>query len=163
MKQLLYILLVVSTFSVSAQEHFPKLAGHVGIVHPLLTISDGNTTGNFGNSYSVGFPLSINIWKTEKVGFSFEIIPAIRSENGSHKMNNLTLHPGILYRLGKGYAFAGRAAFETSGRYGLTPVLNKVVKRNKYSNYFLAIPVPIRFGNDRPASINLSVQVGISF
>ncbi|WP_406750646.1 hypothetical protein [Aquirufa salirivi] len=146
-----------------AQEQFPKIAGHMGIAHSIITVSDGITTGNFGSSYSVGFPVALNIWKTEKVGFSLEVIPAIRSENGSHKVNNVTFHPGILYRLGKGYTFAGRAAFETSGRYGMTPVLNRVLKKNKFSSYYLAIPIPIRFGNDRPVSANLTVQLGIAF
>ncbi|MHA8101151.1 hypothetical protein PQG46_04880 [Aquirufa nivalisilvae] len=163
MKHLFYLTLLLLSSPIWAQESFPKLAGHMGIAHSIITISDGSTTGNFGNSYSVGFPIALNIWKTEKVGFSFEVIPAIRSENGSHKVNNVTFHPGILYRLGKGYTFAGRAAFETSGRFGLTPVFNKVLKRNKFSNYYLAIPIPVRFGNDRPISVNLTVQLGIAF
>ncbi|CAM4205159.1 hypothetical protein EWU23_04400 [Cytophagaceae bacterium 50C-KIRBA] len=163
MKNVLYFTMLLFSIPTLAQEQFPKLAGHVGIAHSIITVSDGSTSGNFGNSYSVGFPIALNIWKTEKVGFSFEVIPAIRSENGSHKMNNVTFHPGILYRLGKGYTFAGRAAFETSGRYGFTPVFNKVLKKNKFSNYYLAVPIPIRFGNDRPVSANLTVQLGIAF
>ncbi|MHA8059852.1 hypothetical protein PQG22_01090 [Aquirufa beregesia] len=160
MKNVLYFTMLLFSIPTLAQEQFPKLAGHVGIAHSIITVSDGSTSGN---SYSVGFPIALNIWKTEKVGFSFEVIPAIRSENGSHKMNNVTFHPGILYRLGKGYTFAGRAAFETSGRYGFTPVFNKVLKKNKFSNYYLAVPIPIRFGNDRPVSANLTVQLGIAF
>lgn len=163
MKKLHIITFLFLSYITFAQEHYPKIAGHMGIAHSILTVSDGSTTGNFGNSYSVGFPIALNIWKTEKVGFSFEVIPAIRSENGSHKVNNVTFHPGILYRLGKGYTFAGRAAFETSGRYGITPVFNKVLKKNKFSNYYVAIPIPIRFGNDRPISANLTVQLGIAF
>ena len=163
MKKLIYLALLVSPFTAFSQEHFPKVAGHMGIAHPIITLSEGSTSGNFGNSYTLGFPIAINIWKTEKVGFSFEVIPGIRSENGSHRVNNVTFHPGILYRLGKGYTFAGRAAFETSGRYGITPVFNKVLKKNKFSNYYLAIPFPIRFGNDRPVSANLTVQLGIAF
>ncbi len=163
MKNLLLFKILLFSLPTMAQEQFPKIAGHMGIAHSIITVSDGITTGNFGNSYSVGFPVALNIWKTEKVGFSLEVIPAIRSENGSHKMNNVTFHPGILYRLGKGYTFAGRAAFETSGRYGMTPVLNRVLKKNKFSSYYLAIPIPIRFGNDRPVSANLTVQLGIAF
>ncbi|MCZ2473264.1 hypothetical protein [Aquirufa ecclesiirivi] len=163
MKNLLLFTILLFSLPTMAQEQFPKIAGHMGIAHSIITVSDGITTGNFGNSYSVGFPVALNIWKTEKVGFSLEVIPAIRSENGSHKMNNVTFHPGILYRLGKGYTFAGRAAFETSGRYGMTPVLNRVLKKNKFSSYYLAIPIPIRFGNDRPVSANLTVQLGIAF
>jgi hypothetical protein len=68
-----------------------------------------------------------------------------------------------LVALGKGYTFAGRAAFETSGRYGITPVFNKVIKKNKNSSYYIAIPLPVRFGNDKPASFTIAFQFGIAF
>jgi hypothetical protein len=57
----------------------------------------------------------------------------------------------------------GRAAFETSGRYGITPVFNQIIKRNKNSNLYVAVPLPVRFGNDKPASVGLNIQVGVSF
>lgn len=78
-------------------------------------------------------------------------------------MSNLLIHPGVVVALGKGFTFAGRAAFETSGRYGITPVLNKVVKKNKNSNYYVAVPLPLRVGNNRPASFTLGFQFGLSF
>jgi len=65
--------------------------------------------------------------------------------------------------LGKGFTLAGRAAFETSGRYGFTPVFNKMVKRNNSSNYFIAIPLPVRFGNDLPSSYGVGFQFGVAF
>jgi hypothetical protein len=65
--------------------------------------------------------------------------------------------------LGKGYTLATRAAFETVGRYGLTPVLNKVVKRNKTTSYYVAVPVPARFGNNQPATLSLAFQFGVAF
>jgi hypothetical protein len=61
------------------------------------------------------------------------------------------------------FTFAGRVAFETSSRYGLTPVFNKVVKKNKGSSYFIAIPLPARFGNDLPSSFGIGFQFGIAF
>ena len=118
---------------------------------------------NFGGTYTVGMPLGINIWKSGNVGFSLEVVPFVRAENGSNRMNNLLIHPGILASLGNGFTFVGRAAFETSGRYGFTPVLNKVVKRNKNTNYFVAVPLPVRFGNDRPTSFAAAFQFGIGF
>jgi hypothetical protein len=65
--------------------------------------------------------------------------------------------------MGHSWTFAGRAAFETSGRYGFTPVFNKIVKKNKNSGYFIAFPFPVRFGNDRPASFSPGFQFGIAF
>ena len=147
-----------------AQTHvYPRLAGYVGLVHPLIAFDSDGTHANFGESYTMGMPLGINIWKSGKVGFSLEVVPFVRAENGSNRMNNLVIHPGVLATLGKGFTFVGRAAFETSGRFGFTPVLNKVVKRNKNTNYFVAVPLPVRFGNDRPTSFAAAFQFGIGF
>ena len=161
MKLLLFAFIL--PYSILAQDTFPKITGHAGIVHPLVTLSDGNTSYNFNNSYTVSFPVAVNIWKTNKIGFSFEAYPTIKNENGSHKMANFTFHPGILYRFSPTFTFAGRAAFETSGRYGVTPVFTKVFKKNKFSNYYIAIPLPIRTGADKPISAALAMQLGVSF
>lgn len=162
MIKLLFLALILPFLS-SAQNTYPRVAGHVGIVHPLITYSSDGTETNFGGSYRVGFPMAINVWKTEKVGFSLEVIPTIKSENGNSKVYNITFHPGVLYRLSHNLTFVGRAAFESSGRYGITPVFNKVIKRNKNSNIYIAIPIPIRFGNDKPSSLGANLQVGVSF
>ena len=144
-------------------ETYPKITGYVGIVHPLATFSSSGTTANFKNSYTAGLPTGINIWKTAKIGFSIEVVPFIRSENGISKMNNILFHPGVLLPIGKGFTFVGRAAFETSGRYGFTPVLNKVIKKNHLGNLFVAVPAPFRFGNNSPATFALAFQFGIGF
>jgi hypothetical protein len=142
---------------------YPRITGYVGIMHPIVTFSNEGTHTNFDGAYVGGLPTGINIWKSSKIGFSFEVVPFIRASNGTSKMNNFLFHPGLLVSLGHGFTLANRAAFETSGRYGLTPVLNKVVKRNKDSNYFIAIPVPARFGNDQVATIGIGFQFGIAF
>ncbi|MFD2163973.1 hypothetical protein ACFSJU_16310 [Paradesertivirga mongoliensis] len=167
---LLLILLSVSlpsiaqTPSIQAPVHiYPRMAGYVGIIHPIVTFDSDATHTNFKHSYTVGMPTGINIWKSPKVGFSFEAVPFVRTEDGVSKMSNFLFHPGILAALGKGYTFVGRAAFETSGRFGFTPILNKVVKRNKHSNYFVAVPLPVRFGNDKPASFTAAFQFGLGF
>ena len=148
----------------SVENSYPKVAGYMGILHPLNTWSaDGTSTGNFGSVYTIGFPTGINILKSDKIGFSFEFVPTIRSENGVSKMNNFLFHPGVMFRFKHGLTLVTRAAFETSGRYGFTPVLNKVVKKNKHSNYFVAIPLPVRFGNDRPTTYTLGFQFGVGF
>jgi len=158
----LAIAAVASTFGQTIQT-YPKLAGYVGVVHPIVTFSADGTHTNFKDSYTVGMPIGINIWKSAKIGFSSEIVPAIRATSSSSKVSNVLFHPGILIALGSGFTFAGRAAFETSGRYGLTPVLNKTVKKNKGSSYFVAIPLPARFGNDQPSSFGIGFQFGIAF
>ena len=142
---------------------YPKVAGYVGIIHPLVTFSKDGTTTNFDGYYVVGMPTGINIWKSAKIGFSAEFVPFIRADNSTSRMSNFLFHPGVLVALGHGFTFAGRAAFETSGRYGFTPVLNYAVKKNKNSNYFVAVPLPVRFGNDHPTSLTLGFQFGLAF
>jgi len=142
---------------------YPKVAGYVGIIHPLVTFSSEGTTTNFDGYYVVGMPTGINIWKSAKIGFSAEFVPFIRAENGTSRMSNFLFHPGVLVALGQGFTFAGRTAFETSGRFGFTPVLNYAVKKNKNSNYFVAVPLPVRFGNDHPTSVTLGFQFGLAF
>ena len=154
---------IESVFSQSTTSTYPKIAGFVGILHPIISFSSAGNHTNFHNNYVIGFPIGINIWKTENVGFSMEIAPFIKAENGVSKMNNLLFHPGILLKIGHGLTFAGRVAFETSGRYGLTPVFNKVIKRSKNYNYFIALPIPVRFGNNQPSSAGVGFQFGISF
>jgi hypothetical protein len=142
---------------------YPRIAGYVGINHPIVTFSNEGTHTNFNEGYSVGIPTGINIWQSSKLGFSMEVTPFIRVENGISRMNNLLFHQGALFPLGQGYKFIGRLAFETSGRYGLTPILNKVrvIKKNKHSNYFIAVPQPLRFGNEKETSLTAAFQFGI--
>ena len=148
---------------VLSQTVYPKITGYFGIMHPLVTFSGEETNVNFRDYYAVGFPTGINIWKSEKIGFSFEIVPNIKDDLGTDKVTNLLFHPGVLVALGNGYTFAGRAAFETSGRYGFTPVLNKTIIKNKTCSYFAAVPLPVRFGNNHPASFTIAFQFGIAF
>ncbi|MGE9314373.1 hypothetical protein ACLOAU_22140 [Niabella sp. CJ426] len=146
-----------------AVETFPKITGYASIMHPIVVINKEHTSTNFDGYYQVFFPFGINIWKSKKIGFSIELAPGVRAENGSSKMNSLLIHPGVLVNLGKGFGFAGRLAFETSGRYGVTPVLSKVIKKNKGSAFYIATPMPVRFGNQQPGSFAVGFQIGISF
>lgn len=159
---ILFALLAFNT-SILSQTNYPKITGYFGVVHPIVTFAKNQTSLNFRDYYVVGFPTGINIWKSSKIGFSFEIVPNIKAEDGTSKMNNLLFHPGVLVALGKGYTFAGRVAFETNGRYGVTPVFNKTVIKNTNSSYYVAIPLPVRFGNEHPANFTVGFQFGIAF
>lgn len=144
-------------------EVYPKINGYVGILHPLMTFSKSETTFNFKDSYTVGMPIGINIWKSEKIGFSFEIVSTIKSDSQVSKVSSILIHPGVLLRLKKGFTFAGRVAFETSGRYGFTPILAKVIKKYKDHNYYISMPVPVRFGNNHEPTVTVGFLVGIGF
>src|SRR5215217_8836623 len=84
---LLIGLLPMRSFSQAAPpQTYPKIAGYVGILHPLVTFSSAGTDRNFDGHYVVGMPTGINIWKSAKIGFSAEFVPTIRAENGNSKM-----------------------------------------------------------------------------
>jgi len=157
------IALFFSSFNSFSQTTYPKITGYFGVMHPIVTISSEQTNLNFRDYYAVGFPTGINIWKSSKIGFSFEVVPNIKVQGASDKVTNLLFHPGVLVALGKGYTFAGRAAFESSGRYGFTPVINKTVIKSENCSYFVAVPLPVRFGNDHPATFTVGFQFGIAF
>ena len=68
-----------------------------------------------------------------------------------------------MFRFKQGWTFIPRLAFETGGRYGVTPVLNKIVARTKALNYFVAVSAPMRAGNSEPTSIGGNLQIGFIF
>lgn len=150
-------------FAQSPPPEYPRTVLYQGVLHPLVTFGNEAPVFNFKTYYLVGFPVGVNTWKSSRLGYSLEIVPFIRSENGISRVSNVLFHPGVLLGLGKGYTLAGRLAFETAGRYGITPVLNKIVKRSAQTSYFVAIPLPVRFGNDRPAGVTIAFQFGIAF
>lgn len=139
------------------------MAGYLGILHPLVIWHSTGTETNFDRYYVVGFPIGLNLWKTKQLGFSVEVVPLIRAENGTSKVSNVLFHPGVLVNLGHDFTLATRLAFETSGRYGFTPVLNKIVRKGTTNSYFVAVPLPVRFGNDHAASFTVGFQFGIVF
>ncbi len=142
---------------------YPKITAYAGTIHPIVTFSGNKPVYNFDHVYVGGLVTGINLWKNSKIGFSMEFVPFIRAGDGTSRMSNFLFHPGALFALGNGFTLATRAAFETSGRYGFTPVINKIVKRNKGSSFYIAVPVPARFGNDQPATITLAFQFGVAF
>ena len=162
-RHITFIAVFIINITAFSQTTYPKITGYFGIMHPIVTISNEQTNVNFRDYYAVGFPTGINIWKSSKIGFSFEVVPNIKVQGASDKVTNILFHPGVLVALGKGYTFAGRAAFESSGRYGFTPVLNKTVIKSENCSYFVAVPLPVRFGNDHPATFTVGFQFGIAF
>ena len=95
LKLLVVFILAFSVFQVAAQElkpSYPRIAGYVGIIHPIVTVSGEKPAWNFDGAYVVGLPTGINIWKTSKIGFSAEFVPFIRAQNKTSKMNNFLFH-----------------------------------------------------------------------
>lgn len=157
------LFVVIFTTSQAQTTVYPKVTGYVSVLQPLTTWTKSGFASNFGNVYVIGFPFGVNILKSDNFGVSFEIVPAIRTEKNTSRMNTVLFHPGAMFRFKHGFTFIGRMAFETSGRYGVTPVFNQVIKKGKDASMYVSVPLPVRFGMDLPVSIGAGLQVGVSF
>ena len=123
------------------QEVQTQIGGHIGVVHGLFTLQDGDISGIFdsGYEYSVGFPMGITVKKRSNFAFDLEIVPSITFKNGvDQEKVDLLIHPGLLWGLGNNLTFGTRLAFELGeyGRYGITPLLNL---GNIFSNGFIEL------------------------
>lgn len=142
---------------------YPKSVGYLSVVHPLITLDKNGISTNFKDYYIVGFPTGIHIYTNEKFGYSLEVVPFIKVINGTSKVYNILFHPGLIFRFPKKWTLYTRLAFETSGRYGFTPAISKVVYKSKKSNVFLTLPIPLRFGNELAASAGIAILAGLTF
>lgn len=145
------------------EHHNPEIITFISVLHPIATITSPETHYNFKDYYVIAFPVGINFWATHNRGFSFEIVPAIKTENGLSKASNITFHPGFLGRINKNTTYTIRAGFETSGRYGITPVLTKILARQDGLSYFASATFPVRTGNNLPLSLAPGILLGIAF
>jgi hypothetical protein len=143
---------------------YPKVVGYLSFILPLETLQNGSLTPNFDHhTTAIGFPVGINVLYSDRFGFSYEFTPTIKAEDGNSKETSLLFDPGTMFRFDHGFTIITRAAFETSGRYGFTPVFNQVYARTKDVNYFVALSLPNRFGNNEAYSLGLNLQLGFIF
>lgn len=149
---------------VSPKPAYPKVVGYLSFILPLETLQSGTFTPNFDHhTSSIGFPVGVNVIYSDSFGFSYEFTPTVKASGGTSKMSSLLFDPGTMFRFDHGFTIITRLAFETSGRYGFTPVFNQVYARTKAVNYFVALSLPNRFGNSDPYSIGLNLQIGFTF
>lgn len=167
-KQLLLIFLIsflTSNIALTQKDtkiaNYPKIKSYFSIVHPIATFTRNENNFNFNGSYNVGFPVGINFLQSDKIAYSIEFVPTISVKDSTSNVTGLLFHPGIIYRNIAGFNFLTRIAFNTNGRYGFTAVINKPVIKKEKVTYFAAIPIPFRFGNGMPASLNFGFQLGI--
>ena len=51
-----------------------RLGGHFGVVFPIVTHANGDTT-NIGDDFKAGFPMGITVKTSEKYAFDLELVP----------------------------------------------------------------------------------------
>jgi len=153
-----------NTTPATVKPGYPRAVGYLSFIFNTVTFTKDGATYNFShNSTSIGFPVGVNVLYSDKFGFSYEFTPTIKSTAASSKVSNLLFDPGIMFRFEHGFTFIPRLAFETSGRYGFTPVFNQIYARTKYVNYFIAGSLPTRFGNSETPSLGINIQLGFIF
>ena len=143
-----------------------RLGGHFGVVFPLVTHANGNTT-NIGDDPKVGFPMGITVKTSDQYAFDLEIVPALDAQDHGPISVPLTIHPGVLRSLGNSWSAGLRMAFDIGGAsWGFTPLLNKGFPMGGHT-YFVEVVVPIRFQDDglgdTHGAITLGVHVGVGF
>ena len=147
---------------------YPQAKGYLSFIIPWVTFQGKTTTPEFKTATTIGFPFGVLVLYSPTFGFSFEITPSViyehqTAKSPASKTSNVLFDPGPMFRFKHGWTFIPRLAFETGGRYGVTPVLNKVVARTKAINYFVAVSAPMRAGNSEPTSIGANLQIGFIF
>jgi hypothetical protein len=142
---------------------YPVIVAYTCFFLPIVSTNSKTTTWNFSSTFSIGFSTGINILYSDHFGFSFDLGPVITTTNGLSRVSNFIFDPGPIFRLKKGYSIITRLAFETAGRFGESTVLSKVFTPSKKTSLFTALGIPIRFGNNLPASIGATLFFGIAF
>jgi hypothetical protein len=158
---------------VAAQPQAPKgptLGGHIGVLFPLVTHSGGQTINNLADQLAVGFPVGITVKGSGRTAFDLEFVPQY---NGTgQRLTTLTIHPGLIYSLGHGYAVGLRAAFVVDNpTVGFTPLVNKSwpIKHNNslFKAYFVEADLPVRFNRPVGApptnAVTFAMHFGVAF
>jgi hypothetical protein len=144
------------------------LGGHIGFVLPLVTDSSGNVT-NLADAPAVGFPVGITIKGSGRLAFDLEFVPQINTTGT--RQTTLTVHPGLIYGLGHGWAVGGRLAFNVNDpTWGFTPLLNKswpIRNHGLFKGYFVEADLPVRFsrpvGAHATDAVTFATHFGVAF
>jgi hypothetical protein len=151
------------------EQQGPTLGGHIGFVLPLVTHSGGQTT-SLGDAPAVGFPTGITVKGSGPMAFDFEFIPQYNATGT--RQTTLTLHPGLIYGLGHGWAMGLRAAFVVDQpTVGFTPLVNHSwpikSKSSLFKAYFVEADLPVRFsrpvGAPATNAVTFAMHTGVSF
>jgi len=158
------LLMQFAAEDVSAQT---KVGGHVGFVLPLVTRAAGQTT-TLDDAFSIGFPMGITFAGSGRMALDMEFVPSVKN---TPRAVTLTVHPGLIWRLGHGFSLGGRAAFDVNtSQLGFTPLLNKSwpIQRQGsfFKAYFAEAVLPVRFNrplggpNDSPVTFGMHFGLG---
>jgi len=164
MKTLLSVA-IVSILSTTIARAEDRIGGHFGFALPLVTRAQGTTT-TIGDDFVIAFPTGITVKRSDRFAFDLELASVVQN-NPRHI--DLTVHPGVAWGIGNGFAIGGRVAFDIGREsWGFTPLLNKgLLQVGREATFFGEIDLPIRFKEDARGNqfvaVGLAVVFGLGF
>jgi len=141
-----------------------RLGGHIGAVFPLVNHVGGETT-TVADDFTIGFPMGITIKTSDKWAFDLEFVPGIQND----PLNvSLTVHPGVIRALPRGWAAGLRIAFDVNqASWGFTPLVNKALAHAHNCTWFVEGVLPVRFQSDpnggTRTAVGFAVHTGVGF
>jgi len=155
--------LVVAAVVIASPAHADdQLGGHFGVVFPLVSHANGETT-TISDDTKVGFPMGITVKTSPEWAFDMELVPVI----ASHRFTSLTVHPGIIRGLPNHFAAGLRMAFDVrESSWGFSPLINHGFPFG-HQALFVEGVVPIRFQENADGvaqtSVGFAVHIGVGF
>jgi hypothetical protein len=167
MKTIFLILFSVVSINLSFSQNisgkkFPFVSGYIGTALPIISFSKDGHSSNVNSTTSLVFPIGFNLNKSTKFSYSIELDPVITFTGNSSSLRNLALLPGILLHQPK-LSYGIRAAFETSGRYGMSFSLLKSLTKKDKLTIVLGLALDIRTGNKTPINAGTGIILVIVF
>lgn len=133
-----------------------SLSVYVGTAIPIASVDKNEVSTNFEDNTTLAFPIGLNIKKSEKLSYSFELAPVIQWTKNGSSVTSLSFLPGVLLH-NKKFTYGIRGAFETSGRYGMSfSALTPIIKK-EHINIVLGLPLDLRFGNNLPTNLGTGI------
>ena len=126
----------------------------------------GGETTTIGDDFTVGFPMGITVKLNDRWAFDLELVPVIQNDP---LFVSLTVHPGIIRGLSKGYAagFGWRSMRTRRRGVSRRSSTNHFRSKATPSSWFVEGVMPVRFQEDPDGgvqtSIGFAVHVGIGF
>lgn len=129
-----------------------SIGGHIGFGFPLVTTNGGNVT-TLGDDFQMSLPIGLTVSGPGRMYFDLELVPLVVDQPRQVK---LTINPGILWRLGHGFAAGSRVGLDVnSTQFGITPLVVKSwkIRHSFFTGYFVEADFVFRF--NRPNWPNL--------
>jgi hypothetical protein len=125
-----------------AQER--SVGGHIGFGFPFVTrIGDDVTT--IADSFQMSLPVGITVSGSGRMYFDLEFVPAVVDKP---RQVNLTVNPGLLWKLGHGFAAGSRVGLDiNSAQFGITPLVVKSfnLEHSFFKAWFIETDYVFRF------------------